>query len=75
MSGFAIVLTFVAVNSVLVQQIAIRCPDLGCVHRIESEAHGSPLCTRLRAWAYADFAPLDGLRTYVWPPFIDWQKT
>lgn len=69
-------LTFVtAFNGATVEQTAVKCSDLVCVNTIKEEALVSNTCTRIRIWAAENFAPLDGLRSFIWPPYLDWQKS
>ncbi len=72
---FVLLLTFVAAFAgSTVEQKIVPCGDLACVAKLRDEALAAPSCTRVRVWAIEDYAPVHGLRAFVWPPYMDWQK-
>lgn len=74
-ASFVVVLTFVVpFAGATVEQTSVKCADLACVETLAKDCMSSPVCTRFRVWVADEFAPLQGLRAFVWPPYKDWQR-
>ncbi len=72
---YAVLLTFVvSFAGATVEQKVIYCNTVACVSSLREDAAASRACTRFRVWPMEDWAPLDKLRTFVWPPLEDWSK-
>ncbi len=74
MTGFVLVLTFVAMASGSIKQATIRCSTAPCVALVQSQCLDSPACARVRWWPTEEFAPLSS-GAFINSPSEDWQKS
>jgi hypothetical protein len=74
-TGYVLVLTFLAGISGHLAQATVQCADIACVQQYRVHTNESRSLIRLRVWRRDEFSPISESksRTYIWPPIIDEQ--
>lgn len=55
--------------------VSIKCEDIACVQEVEEHALQEPAIIRFRLWNPGNYSNLHMLRSFVWPPDREWNKS